>query len=32
LLGYATTHPEIVPFRTEGAPSVSLRKAPDERG
>ena len=25
--GYAAAHPEIAPFRKEGAPSVSIRKA-----
>jgi CO dehydrogenase/acetyl-CoA synthase delta subunit len=25
--GYATAHPEIAPFRKEGAPSVSIRPA-----
>lgn len=26
LMGYAASHPEILPFREEGSPSVSIRK------
>jgi hypothetical protein len=32
LQGFATGHPEVLQFRTQGAPSVSLRTTPVQEG
>jgi hypothetical protein len=32
LQGYATTHAEVLQFRTHGAPSVSIRTTPEQEG
>jgi hypothetical protein len=32
LQGFATGHPEVLQFRTQGAPSVSLRTTPEQEG